>query len=48
MPPAILFSMIGLVVWEGLTMEGCTDLYRTDDGTLTAIRFQDEICTAIV
>ncbi|XP_067249272.1 membrane-spanning 4-domains subfamily A member 15-like [Chanodichthys erythropterus] len=24
-------------------MEGCTDLYRLDNGTLTAIRYQDEI-----
>ncbi len=29
-------------------MEGCTDLYRLDNGTLTAIRYRDEILGPIV
>ncbi|KAI4903409.1 hypothetical protein NFI96_025899, partial [Prochilodus magdalenae] len=30
-------------VWGGISLEGRTDLYRLDNGTLTAIRYQDEI-----
>uniref|UniRef100_A0A8C4X2W4 Tc1-like transposase DDE domain-containing protein n=1 Tax=Erpetoichthys calabaricus TaxID=27687 RepID=A0A8C4X2W4_ERPCA len=30
-------------VWGGISMEGSTDLYRLDNGTLTAIRYRDEI-----
>uniref|UniRef100_A0A8C4TJ22 Transposase n=1 Tax=Erpetoichthys calabaricus TaxID=27687 RepID=A0A8C4TJ22_ERPCA len=32
-----------VMVWGGISMEGHTDLYRLDNGTLTAIRYQDEI-----
>lgn len=30
-------------VWGDITMEGCTDLYRLSNSTLTAFRYQDEI-----
>ncbi len=29
-----------VMVWGGISMEGRTDLYRLDDGTLTAIRYE--------
>ncbi|KAI4880840.1 hypothetical protein NFI96_010999, partial [Prochilodus magdalenae] len=32
-----------VMVWGGIFLEGRTDLYRLDNGTLTAIRYQDEI-----
>lgn len=35
-------------VWVGISMEGLTDIYRLDSGTLTAIRYQDEILAPIV
>ncbi|KAI4874147.1 hypothetical protein NFI96_015663, partial [Prochilodus magdalenae] len=39
----------GLVmVWGGISLEGRTDLYRPDNGTLTAIRYQDEILGPLV
>ncbi|KAK3549665.1 hypothetical protein QTP86_006539 [Hemibagrus guttatus] len=42
-------SMTGLVVvWGGISMEGRTDLYRLDNGTLTAIKHYDEILGPIV
>ncbi|KAK3519321.1 hypothetical protein QTP70_024525, partial [Hemibagrus guttatus] len=47
-------SMTGLVVgqsvmvWGGISMEGRTDLYRLDNGTLTAIRYRHEILGPIV
>ena len=37
-----------LMVWGGISMEGHTDLYRLDNGTLTAIRYRDEILGPIV
>ncbi len=37
-----------VVVWGGISMEGRTDLYRLDNGTLTAIRYWDEILGPIV
>ncbi|KAI4897294.1 hypothetical protein NFI96_024654, partial [Prochilodus magdalenae] len=41
--------MTGLVmVWGGISLKGRTDLYRLDNGTLTAIRYQDEILGPIV
>ncbi len=48
MLPVTLFSMTGfgggsMMVWGGISMEGSTDLYRLDNGTLTAIRYRDEI-----
>ncbi len=36
------------MVWRGISMEGRTDLYRLDNGTLTAIRYRDKILGAIV
>ncbi|KAI4886070.1 hypothetical protein NFI96_023020 [Prochilodus magdalenae] len=30
-----------VMVWGGISLEGRTDLYRLDNGTLTAIRYQD-------
>ncbi len=32
-----------VMVWGGISMEGRTDLYRLDNGTLTAIRYRDEM-----
>ncbi|KAI4903486.1 hypothetical protein NFI96_009665, partial [Prochilodus magdalenae] len=37
-----------VMVWGGLSLERRTDLYRLDDGTLTAIRDQDEILGPLV
>ncbi len=53
MLPVTSFSMTGLVVgqgWSGeeLYMEGRADLYRLDNGTLTAVRHRDEILGRIV
>ena len=36
------------MVWGGISMEGRTDFYRLDNGTLTATRYQDEILGPIV
>ncbi|KAI4883629.1 hypothetical protein NFI96_012926 [Prochilodus magdalenae] len=36
------------MVWGGVSLEGCTDLYRLDNGTPTAIRHQDEILRPLV
>ncbi|KAI4904836.1 hypothetical protein NFI96_002911 [Prochilodus magdalenae] len=36
------------MVWGGISLEGCTDLYRLDNGTLTAITYRDEILEALV
>ncbi|KAK3556137.1 hypothetical protein QTP70_005621 [Hemibagrus guttatus] len=35
------FGVGSVMVWGGISMEGRTDLYRLDNGTLTAIRYQD-------
>ncbi|KAI4877092.1 hypothetical protein NFI96_006680 [Prochilodus magdalenae] len=37
-----------VMVWGGISLEGRTDLYRLDNGTLTAIRYQDEILRPVV
>ncbi|KAI4888574.1 hypothetical protein NFI96_004052 [Prochilodus magdalenae] len=37
-----------VMVWGGISLEGHTDLYRLDHGTLTAIRYQDEILGPVV
>ncbi|MCI4378174.1 hypothetical protein PGIGA_G00212910 [Pangasianodon gigas] len=37
-----------VMFWGGISMEGRTDLYRLDNGTLTAIRYRDEILGPIV
>ncbi|KAI4891562.1 hypothetical protein NFI96_008853, partial [Prochilodus magdalenae] len=37
-----------LMVWGGISLEGSTDLYRLDNGTLTAIRHLDEIVGLVV
>ncbi|KAI4884203.1 hypothetical protein NFI96_002688 [Prochilodus magdalenae] len=37
-----------VMVWGGISLEGCTDLYRPDNGTLTAIRHRDEILGPVV
>ncbi|KAI4885674.1 hypothetical protein NFI96_003605 [Prochilodus magdalenae] len=37
-----------VMVWGGISLEGRTDLYRLDNGTLTAIRYQDEILGPVV
>lgn len=36
------------MVWGGISIEGCTDLYRLDNGTQDAIRYLDEILGPIV
>ncbi|KAI4889261.1 hypothetical protein NFI96_013525 [Prochilodus magdalenae] len=36
------------MVWGGISLEGRTDLYRLDNDTLTAIRYQDEILGPVV
>ena len=36
------------MVWEGICMEGRTDLYWLENGSLTAIRYQDEILEPVV
>ncbi|KAI4904895.1 hypothetical protein NFI96_009961 [Prochilodus magdalenae] len=37
-----------VMVWGGIFLEGRTDLYRLDNGSLTAIRYQDEILGPVV
>ncbi|KAI4883985.1 hypothetical protein NFI96_003366 [Prochilodus magdalenae] len=37
-----------VMVWGGISLEGGTDLYRLDNGTLAAIRYQDEILGPVV
>ncbi|KAI4888054.1 hypothetical protein NFI96_003401 [Prochilodus magdalenae] len=37
-----------VMVWGGISLEGRTDLYRLDNGTLTAIRHRDEILGPVV
>ncbi|KAI4880116.1 hypothetical protein NFI96_005091 [Prochilodus magdalenae] len=37
-----------VMVWGGISLEGRTDLYRIDTGTLTAIRYQDGILGPVV
>ncbi|KAI4877778.1 hypothetical protein NFI96_033001 [Prochilodus magdalenae] len=37
-----------VMVWGGIFLEGRTDPYRLDNGTLTAIRYQDEILGPVV
>ncbi|KAI4902048.1 hypothetical protein NFI96_033099 [Prochilodus magdalenae] len=37
-----------VMVWGGIFLEGRTDLYRLYNGTLTAIRYQDEILGLVV
>ncbi|KAI4886029.1 hypothetical protein NFI96_024196, partial [Prochilodus magdalenae] len=37
-----------VMVWGGISLEGSTDLYRLDNGTLTAIRYQDKILGPVV
>ncbi|KAI4874581.1 hypothetical protein NFI96_006056 [Prochilodus magdalenae] len=37
------FGCGSVMVWGGISLEGRTDLYRLDNGTLTAIRYQDQI-----
>ncbi len=34
-----------VMVWGGISIEGCTDLYRLNNGTLTAIRYRDAMDT---
>ncbi|KAI4883140.1 hypothetical protein NFI96_020584, partial [Prochilodus magdalenae] len=37
-----------VMVWGGIFLDRRTDLYRLDNGTLTAIRYQDEILGPVV
>ncbi|KAI4889716.1 hypothetical protein NFI96_019413 [Prochilodus magdalenae] len=37
-----------VMVWGGISLEGRTDLYRLDNGTLTAIRYREEVLEPIV
>ncbi|KAI4896799.1 hypothetical protein NFI96_026708 [Prochilodus magdalenae] len=37
-----------VMVWGGISLEGRTDLYKLDNGTLTAIRHRDEILGPLV
>ena len=37
-----------VMVWGGISMEGRTDLYRLENGSLTAIRYRDEILEPMV
>ncbi|KAJ8367800.1 hypothetical protein SKAU_G00078280 [Synaphobranchus kaupii] len=36
------------MVWGGISLEGRTDLHVIANGTLTAVRYRDEILRAIV
>ncbi len=38
------FGGDSVMVWGGISMEGRTDLYRLDNGTLTAIIYWVEMC----
>lgn len=51
--PATSLSMAGfgggsVMVWGGISLQGRTNLYRSDNGTQTAIKHQDEILGPIV
>lgn len=51
MLPATPFSMFGggsVTLSGGISLEGCTDLYRLDNGSLMAIRYWNEILGPIV
>ena len=37
-----------VMVWGGMSMEGRSDLYRLENGSLTAIRYRDEILEPMV
>jgi len=37
-----------VMVWAGISYDGCTDLYVIRNGTLTGIRYRDEILAPIV
>lgn len=52
-PPIASLSMTGFgvgsaMVWGGMSLEGHTNLYRSDNGAQTTIRHQDEILETIV
>ena len=36
------------MVWAGISLRGCTDLYVIQNGCLTSVRYRDEILHAIV
>ncbi len=45
--PVTSFSMFdggSVMVWGAISMEGCTDLYRLSNGTLTAISRKVCVC----
>lgn len=37
-----------MIVWEDISMERCTDFYKLGNGTLTGIKYWDEILGPIV
>ena len=37
-----------VMFWDGICYDGCTELYRVDRGSLTALRYKDEILDPIV
>ena len=42
----VRFGAGSLMVWGGISLEGCTDLHVQANSTLTAVRYQDEILRA--
>ena len=44
----VQFGAGSLMVWGGISLEGCTDLHVQANSTLTAVRYQDEILRANV
>ncbi|GFX65395.1 transposable element Tcb2 transposase [Trichonephila clavipes] len=45
---SVRFGCGGVLVYGGISIDGCTDLYIIRDGTLTAQRYRDEIFRLIV
>ncbi|GFT48493.1 transposable element Tcb2 transposase [Trichonephila clavipes] len=45
---SVRFGGEGVLVYGGISIGGCTDLYITRDGPLTARRYRDEILRPIV
>ncbi|GFX66182.1 transposable element Tcb1 transposase [Trichonephila clavipes] len=48
MHESVRFGGTGVLVYGGISIDGCTDLYIIRDGTLTARRYRDEILRPIV
>ncbi|GFV68305.1 transposable element Tcb2 transposase [Trichonephila clavipes] len=48
MHESVRFGSGGVLVYGGISIYGCTDLYIIRDGPLTARRYRDEILRPIV